>query len=294
MPSICFLVSTRGDAHNDNHRRLPAAFAARGWQVAVADHNDVRLQAGEIRIATRSTDAFDLIWILGLGERASFLDRMQLLNTVSPLKFVVSPGALLQLHAKYMLPMGPLAEHHPETHAGCNPELLKSIVAGGGTWIAKPAAGSFGRDVYRLTGDDPNLDVILESLTGHDRSRYCVVQRYVEAVEDGEKRLLVAAGRVITSYLRLPQRDHRANLAADATAEPTALSPAEAELGSRCARWLADQGAGFAAVDMAHPWIVEFNIANPGGLQTVERLTGQDHTGAVVDAIVAGLAARNQ
>jgi len=42
MPSICFLTSTKGAPRNDNHRRLPDAWTAAGWQVTRADHDDVR------------------------------------------------------------------------------------------------------------------------------------------------------------------------------------------------------------------------------------------------------------
>jgi glutathione synthase len=47
------------------------------------------------------------------------------------------------------------------------------------------------------------------------------------------------------------------------------------------------QGVGFVAVDLAYPWIVEFNLANPGGLATIERLTGEDLAPAVVAALVS-------
>lgn len=287
MSSILFLVTTAGTPHNDNGRRLPAAFERLGWHVTTADHETLAMRGGTITVGhnRQPIDDFDLVWMVGLGERASFLDRMQLLSTVSPLKFVVRPQALLQLHAKYALPAGPLAKHHPETHASHDAAWLREIVQSGGTWIAKPAAGSFGREVYRVDARDPNLTVILESLTGHDGSRYCVLQRYVCEIEHGEKRVLVAGGRPIASYLRLPQADHRANIAADAQARATTLTNQELSLARECAQWLAREGAGFAAVDMAYPWIVEFNVANPGGLATIERLTGHDHSAEVARAV---------
>ncbi|NJN52644.1 MAG: hypothetical protein HC809_13695 [Gammaproteobacteria bacterium] len=289
MPSICFLSATHGRAHNDNPQRLSAAFAERGWSVTMADHQAVALAAGRVVLTSedRPLDDFDLVWLFGLGERGSFLDRMQILMALSPDRFVVTPACLMQLHAKFALPTGPLAHHHPETHASHDPARLRRIVERGGVWIAKPTAGSYGRNVFKVQREDPNLDVILESLTGHDGSSYCLLQRYVSEIEAGEKRVLVANGRSIGCYLRLPHRDHRANLAGDGEAVVTTLSAAEASLVNRCATWLAAQGAGFAAVDIAYPWIVEFNVANPGGLQTIERLTGQNYATAAADALIA-------
>jgi len=286
VPSICFFIAAGGESRNDNHRRLPAAFASAGWRVHAVDHEDLCLHGNVVTLADGTAlDDFDLIWPIGLGHRETFLDRMQILSRLPPQKFAVAPTALLGLHAKYALPLGALSQHHPETHASRDSELLAALVAKGGEWIAKPPASSFGRDVYRLRHGDPNLRVILSALTGHDGSRYCLLQRYVPEIENGETRVLIAGGRIIAAYLRRPHSDHRANLATHALAETTALSADERTLAQACAEWLAAEGVHWAAVDIAHPWIIEFNIANPGGLETIERLTGIDHSRDVVAAM---------
>ncbi len=292
MPSICFLSSARGVARNDNHRRLPDAFAAAGWDVVRADHDDVRLAAHGVCIAPYDTplDRFDLVWPVGLGFRDSFLDRMQLLLMLEQRRFVTSAHALMMHHAKYSLALGPLAQHHPQTFASHDPRWLRAIIAAGNDdWIVKPPAASFGRDVYRVNAADPNLDVILDSLTGHDGSRYCLLQRYLPEIERGETRVLLANGTVIGAYLRRPGADHRANLALDGRAEIVTLGANEANLAIAAARHLIDQGIRFVAVDIAYPWIVEFNLANPGGLETIERLTGENLAPRVVAAIEEGV-----
>ena len=287
MPSICFLTSTKGAPRNDNHRRLPAAFAAAGWEVTGADHDDVRLFAARVCIAPDDTplDRFDLIWPIGLGARESFLDRMQLLLMLDQRRFVTSANALLMHHAKYSLALGPLANHHPQTYASHDAQWLRQIIAAGGDWIVKPPAASFGRDVYRVHANDPNLDVILDALTGHDGSRYCLLQRYIPEIERGETRVLLANGEVIGTYLRCPGADHRVNLSLDGRAEIVTLGTDESKLAIAAARHLIDHGIHFVAVDIAYPWIVEFNLANPGGLETIERLTGEDLAPNVVQAI---------
>jgi glutathione synthase len=234
----------------------------------------------------RPVSEFDMVWVLGFGPRESFLDRVELLQRVPAHKFVNAPGALLTLHAKYHLPLSALAEHHPQTFASCDPQWLIDIVAeDGGDWILKPPATSFGRDVFRVRRDDPNLRVIVENLTGNDGSRYCVLQRFVPEIEHGEKRILIANGDIVGAYLRLPGGDHRVNLAGDGAAQTTRLTRDEADLALRAAAVLAAEGVRFAAVDMAWPWLIEFNIVNPGGLGTIERLTGVDIGPRVVAAL---------
>jgi len=293
MTSICFLVATAGVARNDNHRRLPAACAAKGWRVHVADHDALAIVDGALVLADGPALAdFDLVWPIGLGRKDTFLDRMQMLAGLAEGTCVVGPLALLSLHGKYALPLGPLAAHHPETHASRDVDRLAAIVARGGDWIAKPPAASFGRDVFRLRAGDANVRAILSSLTGHDGSSYCLLQRYVPEIERGETRVLVAGGAIVAAYLRRPVADHRANLAAGAEATLAALSPNERALAQRCAAWLARHGVHWAAVDLAYPWIVEFNIANPGGLETIERLTGVDHAPDVVANVQRALCTR--
>lgn len=285
MPSICFLTSTRGAPRNDNHVRLPLAWENAGWHVTRADHDDVRLDARGICVADVPLKNFDLIWPIGLGSRASFLDRMQLLSSIDEQRFVTSPRALLMDHAKYSIALGDLAAHHPQTFASRDPRWLKEKVLGGGDWIAKPSASSFGRDVFRVRADDANLDVILDSLTGYDASRYCLLQRYVAEIERGETRMLLAGGEFVGAYLRLAGSDHRVNLAGDGRALAVTVSPAELELATRAARSLLAHGVRFVAIDIAYPWIIEFNIANPGGLETIERLSGENLAPRVVAAI---------
>jgi glutathione synthase len=299
MPSICFLT-TRHDAlhvpgplvqRNDNPQRLPNAFAAAGWNVHLADHQELCLAGNQVALRTphgfevTPISSFDMVWVLGFGLRESFLDRVQLLQSVAAEKFVNSPAALLSLHAKYHLPLSTLSSHHPESYAGSDPEWLLNLIGTGGEWILKPPATSFGRSVFRVDRDDPNLQVIVEQLTGFDGSRYCLLQRYVPEIERGETRVLVANGQVIGAYLRRAGSDHRVNLAGDGNAHTTSLSQAERTLAQQAAAALATEGVRFAAIDMAWPWLIEFNLVNPGGLATIERLTGEDLSPRVVQAL---------
>ncbi len=290
MSSICFLTSTGGVPRNDNHRRLPAAFEDAGWNVARADHDDVRLSGRAVCIAPDDTplSQFDLIWPIGLGARNTFLDRMQLLALLDQHRFVTGARALMMHHAKYALSLGPLAAHHPQTYASCDPAWLRQIIATGGDWIVKPAAASFGRDVYRVHASEPNLGVILDALTGHGGSQYCLLQRYIHEISRGETRVLLAEGVLIGAYLRRAGADHRANLVLDGRAEAVTLRADEVTLATTAARHLLEHGIRFVAVDIAYPWIVEFNIANPGGLETIERVTGENLAPRVVKAIAGG------
>jgi glutathione synthase len=79
------------------------------------------------------------------------------------------------------------------------------------------------------------------------------------------------------------------NLSLDGRAEIVVLGDREANLAIAAAGHLLEHGIRFVAVDIAHPWIVEFNLANPGGLETIERLTGENLAPRVVAAVEKGV-----
>jgi len=279
LPDIAFLLGDTARARHDNHLRLPAAFERAGWRVARIPQEAVRLSPHGIRLDRRAAADFDLIWILGLGRLETFFDRMQLLHQLPPERLVTGVDALTYWHAKYAW-----WRHMPETHASADAGYLLDRLASGGDWVVKPPAGSFGRDVRRIRNDAAGQAAVRHATAG---GRYCLLQRYAAEIEQGEKRTLVAGGRIIGSYLRHPETDLRANLAAGASAHPTALTAAEHRLVATLAADLADRGVGFAAVDVAYPYLMEVNLANPGGLATLEALYGEDPADRAVAAVVA-------
>ncbi len=293
MPAICFfctLEPSPGQQRHDNQQRLPKAFAAAGWQVHLADHQSLSLMADGLRLQPDNSALadFDLIWILGFGPRHSFLDRMQLLATLPTGRFVNSPQSLLLMHGKYFLPLSGLQAHHPRSFASADPALLLAQIQQGGDWILKPPAGSYGRQVFKLNAADPNLHVILDALTGHGDGEYCLLQAYEPRIGQGEKRILLVDGQVLGAYLRQPAQDHRANLAQEGQALPTTLSAEELALAQQAGSLLRAQQIRFLALDMAYPWIVEYNLVNPGGLETLEKLHGKDLTPQLVAMLSAG------
>ena len=279
MKRIAFLNAS-GDSANDNRERLPAAFEAAGWRAALLFHESLELT--EDGMAARDAGgrmvplaSFDLVWILGFGAREGFLDRMQMLKTLDQARFVNTVDAFVYLHGKF-----DLAEFGPETHASADVETLMTIVARGGRWVAKPTAGSFGRDVFLLAAGDIHCRAVFEHLTGRGAGRYCLLQRYVEEAEHNEKRVIVAGGDIIGAYAKTG-----GNLATGAVARRTELDAGETALVLRVIAHLGSRGARFAGIDLAAPCVLEANVANPGGLSTLEQLAGVDPTPAVVDAL---------
>ena len=291
MPRILFLTiaTTRarqplGDApHNDNHKRLPAAFSSAGWRVQVADHDAVRLTDAVVCVGERPIDDFDLVWLVGLGSEATFLDRMQLLGLAGTTRFINEPRALLTLHGKYRW-----GEFTAETHAATDPSALARLIEAGGDWVLKPPAGSFGRGVARISAREPDWRERLERATEAGR-RYLILQRYLPDAQTREKRVVMAGRAIVGAYRRRlldPTKPAR-NLGRGGAPAPTTLHSGEKKMLEALGERLVDQGVNFAGIDLSYPYLLEVNIANPGGLATLAALYGCDPTPSVVAAVTA-------
>lgn len=274
MPSLA-LLSNGVSPHNDNHRRILSALDDHGWYAETFAHSEIagRIDTGDIVARDIPLTEFDLVWMLGLGEQRDFLDRCQLLTNLPQGKLVNSALAMLALHSKYIaLP------HSPPTLCGNRPDWLLAQAMSHGAltgsapkWVVKPVAGSYGRDV-RVTFDATTLERELQRATAG--GKYCVLQMFVPEIEQGETRSLVLNGQIIGSYLRIPSHDFLANLSEGARARSVALNTDQEQQVLTVARALDDRGVRFAAIDMAFPYLIEVNIANPGGLATLASLDG--------------------
>src|SRR5690606_16470650 len=107
------------------------------------------------------------------------------------------------------------AEHTPTTLVSRRAADIRAFHAEHKDIILKPLDGMGGASIFRVKEDDPNLGVIIETLTEHG-SRYCMVQSYLPAIKDGDKRVLVVDGEPVPYCLaRIPQGgETRGNLAA--------------------------------------------------------------------------------
>ena len=283
MPSILFLINNAAAAHNDNHLRLPPAFADAGWRAVSADHDELRWNGRSVQAGDLDAAAFDLIWMLGFGNRVSYYDRMQLLRRLDQRRFVNPVDAYTYLHGKLPLDES-LAGLLPESHAAASAGYLLERLDNHTPWVLKPSGASFGRDVA-LVRDNPEGHRAVRRLI--ERDGFAVLQRYVAAVEQGEVRCLLAGGELVGCYRRRrPPGDIRSNLAAGGRPERHVLSDPERELAQQVAGRLAAAGVGFAAADFAGPYLIETNVANPGGLATLEALTGTDLAPRVAAGIV--------
>lgn len=246
-----------------------------------------KLESSQSTVAL-DCQSFDYVWVLSLGERASFLDKLQLLRIVERQTHVInSTEALLHLRSKYALAQMSHLFQHPKTYGSRDPETLFKVIDAGGDWILKPPAGSLGQGVFLIDRDTPNYRDILRHVNGIKKDQYVLLQAYIPEIKNGEKRVLLANGKLIGAYLRTQTDDHRTNLMQGATAQKTVLSEEEIALIDRLGEHCKTLGACFVGIDLVYPFVIEINVVNPGGLNTLDQLGAGQKASLVIRHILS-------
>lgn len=308
MRRVCFLINEVESLKPANCLLLANALVARGDKVYLSFLDSLALHVD--RIVSRvfrveqplepgfsllncvfefaNLADFDYVWVLGLGNRISFLDKIQLLWSLqSHTRIINSVETLLFLHSKYYTCLLPHVFPAPETYASSDLEFLWEVYKkSGDTWIVKPPARSLGRDVFILRQGDTNARVILQNMTGYGADEFCIMQRYVPEIALGEKRVLMAGGHIIGQYKRTANDDHRTNIHQGASPSICDLDPQEIALCERIGKHLLGIGTLFVGIDLVYPYVLEINVLSPGGMTTIMDLTGVNLAARVVGQIV--------
>jgi glutathione synthase len=179
----------------------------------------------------------------------------------------------------------------PETRVARDPALLREFVAEVGEVVLKPLDGMAGKSVFRTQRGDPNLNVILETLT-RDGAELAMAQRYVHEISEGDKRILVVDGEAVPYCLaRIPQGDDfRGNLARGGKGVGRPLSDADRRIAARVAPELVRRGIVFAGLDVIGDRLTEINVTSPTGIRELDAQFGLNIAGMLFDAIERRLA----
>ena len=159
----------------------------------------------------------------------------------------------------------------------------------------RQAAGRHGRrvDPFRIGREgDPNRNVIVETVSQHG-ARTVMAQRFIPEIVDGDKRILLIAGKVVPFCLaRIPKPgETRGNLAAGGRGEARPLTARDLEIGEALAPALWADGLLVVGIDVIGPRLTEVNVTSPTCFVEIAEQTGFDVGGMFADALLAACAA---
>jgi glutathione synthase len=158
--------------------------------------------------------------------------------------------------------------------------------------IVKPLYGHGGAGVFRLAPDDSNLDSLLE-LFFSKNSEPVMVQAFLPAVSEGDKRIILIDGEAVGAINRRPKAGQvRSNLVVGGTAEQTELTEADRHICATIGPELKRRGLVLTGIDVIGGRLTEVNVTSPTGLQALKRLSGIDAAAKFWDVVERKLAAR--
>ncbi|EKE75690.1 glutathione synthase [Gallaecimonas xiamenensis] len=201
-------------------------------------------------------------------------------------KVVNKPQSLRDCNEKLFTAWFP--EFTPTTLVTRRADRLRAFHAEHGDVIFKPLDGMGGASIFRLKPDEANLGVIIETLTEHG-SRYCMAQKFLPAIKDGDKRVLVVAGKPVEHVLaRIPQGgETRGNLAAGGRGEVRPISDAERRIAEAVGPELVKRGLYFVGLDVIGDKLTEINVTSPTCVREIEAATGINICARLFEALGA-------
>ena len=165
-------------------------------------------------------------------------------------------------------------------------ELILEFLAEHRDIILKPLDGMGGASVFRIHRGDPNLNVIIETVTHYGR-RTVMAQRFIPEIADGDKRVLLIGGKPVPYALaRIPKAgETRGNLAAGGTGIARELTHRDREIAEALGPQLDAQGLLVVGLDVIGDYLTEVNVTSPTCFQEITEQTGFNVAGMMLDAL---------
>jgi glutathione synthase len=172
-------------------------------------------------------------------------------------------------------------------------DLIRAFLEEHGDVILKPLDGMGGAEVFRVRRDDPNFNVIVETLTRHG-ARSVMAQRYLPDIVKGDKRVLVIDGEPVPYCLaRIPKPgETRGNLAAGGKGVAQPLSARDREIAQSLGPTLKAHGLLLVGLDVIGDYLTEVNVTSPTCMVEIAQQTGFNVAGMMIDALERGAALR--
>jgi glutathione synthase len=216
----------------------------------------------------------------------AYITATHLLEHIHPKTLVVNDPASVR-NAPEKLFVLKFPELMPETLVTADRRRIAAFREQHGDIIIKPLFGNGGAGVFHLRPDDPNMASLIEMFTERSREPL-MVQRYVPAVREGDKRIILVDGIAMGAINRVPAKgEARSNMHVGGTPVKTTLTDRERDICAAIGPELRARGMIFVGIDVIGDFLTEINVTSPTGLQEVARFDGIHLERAIWDAIEA-------
>jgi glutathione synthase len=258
---------------------LFAAVQALQVRDTVGDHatlgEPVRRPLAELDvILLRQDPPFDL----------NYITSTHLLERVHPKTLVVNDPAHVR-NAPEKVFVTEFPDLMPPTLVTRDLAEIKAFRAEHGDIVMKPLYGKGGEAVFRLEAEDLNFGSLYDLFAATFREQW-VVQKFLPAVKQGDKRIILVDGEFAGAVNRVPAPDDlRSNMVRGGSPAKTDLTPREREICDRLAPHLRERGLIFVGIDVIGDYLTEINVTSPTGVRAIKNLGGPDIAALIWDRI---------
>jgi glutathione synthase len=190
-----------------------------------------------------------------------------------------NPSALRDFNEKLIVL--PFVRHMPPTLVASEESVIVDFISRHGRAVIKSLDSFQGKSVQKIDAGDTE---IVRDFTQAGR-RPVMVQKFLEEVFDGDKRVITLGEKMIGAALRRPKQGYHANFA-NSEALKTGLSEREQAVMNELGPWLVAHGIHFAGLDFIGGYLTEINITCPTGIIQISELDNTDLAGEIVNYFV--------
>ena len=297
--------------HKDSSFAMLLAAQARGWQLYYMEQADLYLQDGRAFASMRRLSVRD--------QNTDWYEHSEAeKHPLSSLDVVLMrkdpPVDMEYLYTTHVLERaeleGVLVVNHPSSLRNCNEKLftawfpeccaptvvsrdpgrLRAFLYEHRDIILKPLDAMGGASIFRVREDDPNISVILETLTELGQ-RTAMAQKFIPEISKGDKRILMVDGEPVPYALaRIPAKgETRGNLAAGGRGEGVELSERDRWICAQTGPQLRERGLMFVGLDVIGDYLTEINVTSPTCIRELDQQYGLDIAGQLMECIDARL-----
>ncbi|MEY8248417.1 MAG: glutathione synthase [Bermanella sp.] len=293
--------------NKDTTLALLEAAQRKGWQLFYLEQADLSLENGRAfgRMAPLTVKMDPDNWFeRGAAAWAPLADMDVVLMRKDP------PFDNQYIYSTYILQRaeqeGTLIVNNPRSLRDCNEKIfatefpqccpqvlvtqdakrLKAFYQEHGDVIFKPLDGMGGTSIFRLKENDPNVSVIIETLTKYG-AETIMAQKYIPEIKQGDKRILMIDGVAVSHCLaRIPAKgETRGNIAAGGTGVTQPLSERDLWIANQVGPTLKEKGLIFVGLDVIGDYLTEINVTSPTCVREISRDSQQDIAMMLMDAI---------
>jgi glutathione synthase len=246
-----------------------------GDHVTLGESRSVPLDSFDV-VLLRQDPPFDLAYITS----THFLER------IHPKTLVVNDPAHVR-NAPEKIFVTEFPDLMPPTLITRDRDAIKAFREEYGDIVMKPLYGKGGEAVFRLTREDLNFGSLYDLFITTFREQW-VVQKFLPAVKEGDKRIILVDGEFAGAVNRVPAPDDlRSNMVRGGVPKAAGLTPREREICARLGPALRERGLIFVGIDVIGDYLTEINVTSPTGIRSIKNLGGADIAALLWDCIEA-------